>query len=386
MRKVIIKILENKSVAVGILVLAALFRIGMVMISGYTYGGDSKGYISQAEELINNGIGFYINHIGTPHYWGYPSFLALMRLVVGADYKAVAIAQVIMGVISTYLLYRIVCKFEVHSTIAAISVLVFSCTIDIFVWDSFILSDSLGISFEILVLYLCFLLTNVEWGDKRYLLYGLLWLLSCAAYVTTRVHGLAIVLPMLVFLIARLPRPMNIIIGLIFLAMAIAVVTGVLLLDQKNLAKQAWDAFGEWFLSGSICLGRPEYDLAPYAEGSKLLYCMKVLGVRMVFFWNIYVAEYSLIHKLWCLATILPMFVMGGWSAFLIFKRKQKRLYPVIAMLLCEYMFIVLTQIDFDMRYRVQVLAPLTIIAAYGLNDLYQKLKRGQADGHLSII
>lgn len=376
MRRASIRILENKYVAAGILVFIALFRIGRVMINGYLRGGDSGFYEANADAIINSGIGFYWSNIGIPHYWGYSSFLALMRLAVGTDYRVVAIVQAVIAVVAVYLLYRILCRLDVHPTMAAIAVFLFSCTMDIFIWDRFVLSDSLGISLEIIVLCLYFLFMDVEWGDKRCLLYGLLWILAGAVYVTTRVHGLAIVLPMLVFMIAKLPRPLNITVGLTFSAIAVSVVAGVLLLDKNNLAQGAWNAFVGWFLDGSICLGRPEYNLEPFSGGSKALYCMKVLVRRMVFFWNIYVSDYSLIHKLWGLATLLPMFVMGGWSAFLIFRRKQKRLYSVIVMLLFEYMFIVLTQIDFDMRYRVQILAPLTVIVAYGMNDLYQKLKR----------
>ena len=75
---------EKSKLCILVTLLGTLaIRLANVIHFGLSMGGDSGFYIGRANDIINSGIGFYVDNISTIWYWGYPSYLALFLPAFG---------------------------------------------------------------------------------------------------------------------------------------------------------------------------------------------------------------------------------------------------------------------------------------------------------------
>lgn len=78
---------EKRRACLGIIVFIGACLISFIycrlLHSLGTFGGDSGYYVAQAQEMLENGLKYYRDHIATPYYWGYPAFLAACMAVIG---------------------------------------------------------------------------------------------------------------------------------------------------------------------------------------------------------------------------------------------------------------------------------------------------------------
>ena len=131
--------------------------------SGLPNATDTAWYLESARNLINgNGIVFSLDGI---LYFGYYGLLAAMLLLFKSQ-TVIIFIQVVINALNVVIVYRIANIYFNRRT-AFMSGLIYSIMSPITFWSVYILTDSLFISFLLLVIY--FLACYYERREKRYL-------------------------------------------------------------------------------------------------------------------------------------------------------------------------------------------------------------------------
>lgn len=362
---------EIISIYIGIFIGATLISIayGYLMHTFGTYGGDSEYYVSQAKEILSNGLQYYIEHVATPYYWGYPSFLAVCIAIVGENWTAIALIQVFLSAFSMIFLFRLVNDILSQTSLAILLTLFYKLILDTSMWDGRILSDSLGMTLECMTLY--FFYTGMKNRQKRDYTLFVIW---AVLFFMTRTNSVSLLIVLTAAILLKIPGKTK---WIIFGVIVAAILAGLFIAGENvNLGLGARaENFASYYRKGEIVHGRPEYDYhIPEDHIGSLLFILDIvimIILKAKYYWSIYFSDYSMTHIVICLVTILPIFLITLFSVIQIIKDRQKQLYPFVIGIV-SYSFIqICTEVDFDLRYRAPVFLLCIICSGYGLKKLY---------------
>ena len=354
-------------IAAGAIVISILY--GYLTHAFGTFGGDSEYYVSQAKKILSDGTGFYMDYIATPYYWGYPTFLALCIAVVGENWMAIALIQVILSALSMIFLYHVVHDITDHTNLAILLTLFYKLILDTSMWDGRILSDSLGMTLECMTLY--FFYKGMR--DKKQK--DFIWFIVFAIlFFMARTNSISLLIILAIATLIRIPgRAKWIICG----SAAVIVFAGLLVAggnEHYGIGTQM-EKFVDYFRHGEIVYGRPEYNYLISEEhmGTPLfiLDIVLMLLLKAKYYWSIYFSGYSTVHIALCIVTILPIFGLTLFSVISIIKDKQKQLYPFVAGIASYSFFQICTEVDFDQRYRAPIFLLCIICSAYGMKRIF---------------
>lgn len=364
-------------------IIYAVIFVGAVLISigyGYmahsfgTFGGDSDYYVGQAQKILSDGLGFYVEHIATPYYWGYPTFLALCIAVVGENWLVIAFIQVILSAVSMIFLYHIINNILDQTVLAGLLTLFYKLILDTSMWDGRILSDSLGMTMECMTLYFFFMVLRKR-KKKDYVLF----IVFAVLFFMTRTNSISLLVILAITMLMRIPGKKKwIVCGVI-----LAIVIGGLLIagsgEYYGIGTQA-QKFADYFRQGEIVYGRPEYNYhIPEGHIGSPLFILDIILMLLLkakYYWSIYFGGYSTVHIALCIVTILPIFLLTLFSAVCILRDKQKQLYPFVAGIISYSFFQICTEVDFDQRYRAPIFLLCIICSAYGIKKIYSRMQQ----------
>lgn len=356
---------------IGIFAGAAFISIvyGYLMHTFGTFGGDSKYYVGQAQRILSDGLGFYMDHISTPYYWGYPTFLALCIAVVGENWMAVAFVQVFLSALSMIFLYHIVYEIIDNFALSILLTLFYKLILDTSMWDGRILSDSLGMTLECMTLYF-FYIAMQNRKKKDYIWFSVFAFL----FFTTRTNSISLIIILVIAALVKIPGKAK---WIVCGAAAVIILAGLIVAGGNGYygIGTQMGKFVNYFRQGEIVHGRPEYDyLIPEGHIGTPLFILDILLMVLLkakYYWSIYFNGYSTVHIALCIVTILPIFLLTLFSAVCIIRDKQKQLYPFVVGIVSYSFFQICTEIDFDQRYRTPIFLLCIICSAYGMKKIY---------------
>lgn len=274
------------------------------------------------------------------------------------------------------LLYFVVRKLSGRPVLSAVLVCFYTCLLDVILWDTYILSDSLGLILECCVIYLFY---KSFYFTKQKMVYGVLFWIAVVLFFMTRTNSLSLIIVLIVFLIMRMEKKYRFITLISIGGIAIVSIVFLFVIGRESGLgiSNLGNMFKNYYLQGSIVCGRPEYDyLIPESHqgnGLFILDCIIMYFKKYFYYWSVYFSAHSTRHKLLNCITILPLFFTSLASTIMIFRDKKKVYYPVIAGVISYSVIQALTEVDFDMRYRVPIFMLLIIICGYGLNCIAVK-------------
>lgn len=340
------------------------FLISLVLSSYFfqlgEFGGDSGFYIENARKITN--IQYYIEHIKTPYYWGYPTYLALCFNIIGERYAAIAIIQIAIKAGTIMLLYSVISDVQHNFLISFLVPLFYSVIVDVMMWDCRILSDSLGVSLEMCTIY-CFWKLRKDYRWRRLLLF----VLSAFAFFTTRTNSSALLIVFFIYILRDLPNTKK---HYAYISIAVLVVIFLILYNASYNTIHGLPSRVSYYInllkSGSVVVGRPQYDYSipsdHYGTPWIVIDYTIVLLKRMVMFWSVFFSEHSLRHKIYCIVTVLPVFVLSIPAMISTFKKRKTELYPFAFGVLSYHVVSIFTELEYDMRYRMPIFLLLVIV------------------------
>src|SRR3989344_1367938 len=327
--------------------LSSIIQLLYLRIGGVHMGGDSEFYLQGASILSHSNFSF-IHLIGEGHplyYLAYPTFLALLQnnilLVVGL--------QIILQAFANVLVYKTVARL--HSQEAGIiSGLVCALSFELFQWNTYILTDSLFIFLIIAALYLH---TKKSWYIFIAILCGMILLRPTAA---------PFLLAVVVSSTWHFKKIHKILGYTTFLLVVLYIVAHILSLDAgMKLGVSGYiHYFASLFERGVLVRDRASLVL-PIEWASPL----NIIFLRLLLFWAPAISDFSLLHTLLNLITLLPIYIFG----ILGISKYSKRFILGISVIIVFWIFQSFTELDYDWRYRLPVLPALIIFAGMGAAD-----------------
>lgn len=368
---------KNKTflIYIGIFTGAALISIayGFLMHTFGTYGGDSEYYVGQANEILLKGLEYYIEHIATPYYWGYPTFLAVCIAIVGENWVAIALIQVFFSAFSMIFLFRLVNDISGQSFLSFLLTLFYKLILDTSMWDGRILSDSLGMTLECMTLY--FFYMGMQNKQKKDLA---LFIIFACLFFMARTNSISLLIVLTAEVLLTLPGRKKWAIGGIIAA---AVLVGLFVAggnENLGLGARAQN-FASYYQQGEIVHGRPEYNYSiPEGHLGTPLFILDIIFMiilKFKYYWSIYFNDYSMTHIVICLVTILPVFALTLFSVIHIINDRQRQLYPFVVGIVTYCSIQICTEVDFDLRFRAPIFLLCTICSGYGMKKLYSLIR-----------
>lgn len=299
------------------------------------------------------------------YYWLYPVFLSIIRYSLGLQSSVVIIIQIFLTSLSSILIYKISALYYNRST-ALIAAFLFIMTWQIFRWSHFILNDAIYIFLLLICIYLILLLRSEY---NLYYLAPIIIILNLLLFLTPNSIVFIILSTILIAIVLMKQKKY----GAISFSVVLLVVPLLFIhsfpdsLIRLNLIQQ-----------GVVVPGIPQYDIGMRTilnneAISSVVFYITVIAKRIIYFWSIYLAPHSTMHRLFNLAWLLPLYGFGIFGIIKIAKQKTSKFFIILTLgLIIGYtVFHSLTSLDYDQRYRAPLLAILTIYASFGLNYFY---------------
>ncbi len=371
-----LKKIDSKIIKMGLLFLVALLiRVVYTVVKGGYDTSDTLYYMGQSNLILQKGLFFYIDNISTPYYWGYPTTLAILRSIFGDNLMAICLVQAVLGAVATLILAWLIAQITNNINIALGVGLFYTCIIDVVMWDAMVMSDSLGLFWEIL--FLCAFYALYTRKTKN-----LLWFIVFGfLFFATRTNAICLILPCLFALILSLDKKIKrkVLYGFLMVLAVCVIALIVMGRGARFGLLSRVDFIIDYYKNGTIIWSRPEYDYVVDPSHTGLAFaldCILMFLKKYALYWAIWFRDFSLAHKLYSLVFIGPVFIGGLASAIKIIKDKAHLYYvPVIAVVLYSTMQ-ALTELDYSSRYRVPVFVCLLICCSYGVMCLMQDLKK----------
>lgn len=339
---------------------------------------DTSGYLNVASLFGEQGIGGLISHPWPPYYWLYPIIISLFETIFGYYYiEAVLLAQIFFIFISALYIFKLTTKMF-DETAGLLALVLYIATWEISRWSHFILTDGFFISMFVIALYYSFEALTAR-SDRAIaaslLLISVMMLLRPTAIIFA-VAGVAF-MAYNYFKAGKHFRYS----AILLLVLLSAFFTYLALPEPESIMHPAgfWSYATESLQEGEIIPGMPEYDF-PYGGDferdpmtSQIYYYISLLGRRCFYFWSIYLAPHSTVHKVFNFLWLGPLFVASIFGIVKAFKVKHIYIYNLflITNLISYTLFHSLLHIDYDQRYRAFLLAILIVYASYGITSLY---------------
>ncbi len=365
--------IKNTYILSGLFLISISVRLLYLKVLGSHIGQDSQFYSNAASILLDTNFNFLelLNRGFPPYYWSYPAILALFQ----NNIQYIIYFQIFAGALSSVFLYFIVSKIFNKLT-GIFAALMFGLFFEIFQWDTYLLTDSLFVSFIITAIFLYFLSQQKKKNLYRILLSFVLLLLLFLRPTF---------LPLLGALILTVSWKWQRHNKIIFFAAGVTVAFLVVLalLRQEPGAHLSIQGYAHYFVSlfqsGIIVRDRSEFIFPTYftpeLSFTNLFLFLQIFLAKLVSFWSPTAKKFSLSHIFLNLVTFIPLYIFGLIGIFKSLRNlPQDELAKKITLfsfscLLSFWIFHSLTEIDFDWRYRMPALPFLIIFASFGLSS-----------------
>lgn len=363
-------------VVLSILLNATLFYLFHIKIVN-----DSHRYLEYATNLQS---GFYFD----PHnfwYFGYVFFLYVFQSL-----GVVIFAQHLLSVVAIVYLFKLYLKIDNHKVRAFLAGLVFLFFYEINLWNNYILTESIYVSFTIFLFYS--LLSFLEKENKNMFDY---FLPVCIVVFTCMIKPTGITFLFMFFLFGyyklKLKWSLKIAWVLVFLVSAYFLANRMLhtyiLIENYQLGEIVYNV-SEFlpntksnFLQISVPsnLVIPNLDLKPVDRLVLFVYHNPVFFLKLFslkfFFTLVQIRTYwSNFHNVYNVMILIPLYVGVFWALLKSTLHSDFRLLSTFFLLI--YLFIMgLTSVDWDGRFLMPLMPVLIVLGVFGLKDLHSKIK-----------
>ena len=183
---------NRNTVMLVIFCFAFIFRISLLFIAYHyperTLTNDSLSYIEPAKYLLRNGAYTHPSALRTPVY---PLFLAIIYGLFGESQFYVVLVQVIIGLLTIYMTYKLSCEiFPTSKNITGILLLSFG--LESILSPFFVMTETL-FTFLLVCVLLCFLIYR---RSTKYV-----WLVACGVFTGLSIlcRPIALYFPVIIF-------------------------------------------------------------------------------------------------------------------------------------------------------------------------------------------
>ena len=227
----------------------------------------------------------------------------------------------------------------------------------------YVLSDSLGATLEMCTIYSFWRFQH----KKR----SIVPLICCSIFFfCTRTNSIVLILVFFLFALLEGRHKQKRIWGICFLLFIFATITLFVCSSNETHGLPARLSYYEdLFQNGIIIKDKPTYDYIIYGDHKGIILALDYIFIflkRLLFFWCLYYDDYSLWHKVFQLFTLLPLWLLTIYSAYKILHQRCRLLYPFVAGIIAYNIVQAMTEIDYDMRYRMPIFLLVICVCAYG--------------------
>lgn len=369
------KLLKNNEkfniCVIFIFIVSIIIRLIYFSHNGLNEAGDTSFYIKSAESIINKGLTYYIHDISHAYYWLYQTLLALMLKLFGEKYYYIILVQIVIDSLGTIFICKMGKRVFNSGFVGILSGLIYAAYWEIFRWDTYILTDSIGCLLGITSVYL--LIKHKDKADKKNLYF---LILNMVLLIFARPTSFPLLVILIGFLVAELEKGKRIYSLSILVSSFLMAVIGVILTgDSDRIGILGYfKYFSDLYKNGIIITGMPEYDyyFIKGASGALVLtiHYIAITIYKAVMYWAVIIGRHSLAHKLLEIIMLVPLYIFSVIGIVKSLKQKNSYTKILIFVILAYNIFHALTEVDFDWRYRVPVLPFLIILASYGFSVL----------------
>jgi 4-amino-4-deoxy-L-arabinose transferase-like glycosyltransferase len=359
---------------VFLFVVFVLVQLVIFYSEGITLGLEAEKYILEGNNLYNTG------HFSSSKYIFYLPVILLVYLcrLTGLPFESIVIIQSAISFLSLVCFYRLVTYLSGKTT-AFFCSLCLALFIPLQIWNLCLYTDSIFISFTIIYTYTVF-----RQGEKG--IKGLLLILAgLMVLVFSRPHGILFIPPTIIYLVFR-KQPRH--------SKWISVGCSVLLLGAMYIFLKAaftgggdMDAMKPFIEEHIICFvplqpggahldiiktANPVKDLFYYIVHNPLHF-LRLMGLKLLSFFNITRSYYSLPHNILLACVIIPVYFISiiglfryprAFRNFGIFLFSLLILYPLGATFQCD---------DWHSRFTMVVFPYFILLAGLGIAGIRRK-------------
>ncbi|MDZ7607341.1 MAG: hypothetical protein U5K79_17550 [Cyclobacteriaceae bacterium] len=350
------------------------FRYGIVLMY------DSYEYLRIAQDVVD---GIYPD-VHYRWYSGYVMYLWVINSMAGG-FGIIVLGQYVFSALAVWALYHTSLSLWGSRSAAYLASCAFLVFLDISMWNSFVLAESLFISFTYISIYLLSILTTRSANVWRYILTGII--VTFTFFIKpTGVAMAGALLSVLVYALltkfnSRLPALISgVVLILAFLLMINKMLVTYDIVDNYQKGElifgiselDAQSTYNLLFVQPPDSLYIPSIMLPPLAKiGAFLIhhpvYWLKLFFGKMILHLAHVRPYWSVLHNLMSLLILLPAYYLFG-RYILRVGLKNKTVLFAIAFMAIHTLSVSLTSVDWDGRFLLPMLPVLFTIAGRELS------------------
>lgn len=359
-----------------IVLLTAAFVIRMVNVvnqliwaHGAFYGGDTLRYSAWADEIIEKGFAYYAENIDKIYYWGYPTIIALVRMITGEDAWLMVINGCFSALAVVFLYRTAIMLFHSKST-ALLAGLTYAYFPECMKWDTSIYSDPLGLFFEIFCIYLFFRYRELSGKERRRCIAALIF--SEILFFLIRTTSSITIILIAIALIRDLDKKKKIVItaalvtfAALFLIVAFATAHG------EHALTARLDYYFDLYKQGTIVFETKTFvypvNSEHFGTAFFIVDIILIIICRFIFFWAMFFKSFDPVEKLLRGVSFSYLYITVLIGIYYLRKRKNYGAGFLMILILTTNIIQSFFEIDGAHRYRIPIIPWLIVIGAYGV-------------------
>lgn len=380
--------ISEKPVFWVIWLISITYKTIYLIIKGSIFASDSYRFIAESNKCsFAETLNALTTHCLPAYYYFFVFVLKFFYKFFGS-YQGVFYFQILLSSFSIAVLYLMASKIFRRETAIFLSIF-YLINSDTTQWDTYLLTDTYFLSFLIFCTYYVQKLLslgklNSELIKKNISSFLGLFFFTILLLITRPSSPpfiLAIIITTSIFVFSVNKK-------LIFYSLLIV---SPFLLFFNSVWSRMLEEFYYWYnhtlSSGIVLFDRHDYDISPLnligqvSLTDKIFYLLKIYSHRSFYYWSIYVKGYSKMHIVANLAYFVPLYSLVLISIKeLIFKRKiiNKNTLAfsifLFQVVIFYCLFSVVTQIDFDFRYRIPIFPFLTLLSGIAFEAISKQV------------
>lgn len=375
--KKIIDNIKDRNLEIAIFLLAIIIRIYYVITIivnfGVQYGGDAVRYNDWANGILSQGLSYYANNLDKPYYWGYPTIIALSRLIFGRD-EMLLYLNCFFSSVAVIFLYRTVRMVFKDKCVALTTGIIYAYFYECIRWDSSLYSDSVGLLMEIMCIYFYY---KIKLGDEEKKSADLTRLIFCEIiFFLVRTTSFITIAALTVGLVNGMGRKKKTIVYVCFFGAFLCLLIFMLATSHGDhgLVSRAKYYIG-LFEEGTIVFETNTFKYnIPESHLNKPIFAFDMLAIiciRVVFFWSMFFKTSPLAEKILRGAGFSFIYFFGIIGLIRILKIKLQEPRTLMYLIVLTNFVQACFEIDGSQRYRLPIVPWVISIAAFGVKTAY---------------
>lgn len=341
--------------------------------NGILYTGDTERYDLWARQILSQGIGYYADNIDKPYYWGYASVIALFRLIFVSD-KALIIFQTLLSTLIVIAVYKISVMIFNDKTIAFMSGIMYCYCYPIIDYNGLLYSDSLGLSLEVICLYLFFLAKKKSGGKKMLTL--CLFFITAVMFLLIRTTAFITVIVLVIELINQLSAKRR---KIVYATLSVLIISMIAYMFLHSSGEHSPASRLEYYIglfkNGTIVYTGLRIEILPEIYDSWLfIFCIiGIILLRAVCFWGFALPYMGIGEMIANTLLLLPLFVIGIGGIVKGMKIKDRNCCTLAAIIIFTNIVQACSEVDSNFRYRMPIYPLLMLLGGFFIDSLLIK-------------